>query len=76
MQEIEAATRTDLVLSKVLHWIRGGWLNKCEAELQPYWMRKFEQTLEVTQCVTFHHVPYSLVNLAAKNSSELLPLSS
>ena len=45
-KEMQAATRTDPVLRKVLRCVRGGWPQKCEEELQPYWTRRFELTVE------------------------------
>ena len=45
-KEMQAATRTDPVLSKVLRCVRGGWPQKCEEELQQYWTRRFELTVE------------------------------
>ena len=45
-QQLRAATRTDPVLSKVIHYVRSGWPQDCTPTLRPYWSRRFELTVE------------------------------
>ncbi len=45
-KQLQAATRTDPVLSKVLKCITDGWPDKCSEELHPYWTRRLELTVE------------------------------
>ena len=45
-QQLQAATRTDHVLSKVLHFMKRGWPSKVNAVLRPYWTRRQELTVE------------------------------
>ena len=45
-KQVEAATRNDPILSKVLCFAREGWPNQCGDELQPYWSQRFELVVE------------------------------
>ena len=45
-KQLQAATRTDPTLSKVLRCVREGWPGQCSDELRPFWSRKFELTVE------------------------------
>ena len=44
--QLQAATRRDPILSKVLRCVKSGWPKHCETELRPYWFRRFELTVE------------------------------
>ena len=48
--DITAATRTDPILSKVLHCTRKGWPRKVSEALRPFWQRREELTVEA-DCV-------------------------
>ena len=43
-QQLRTATRTDPVLSNVIHYVRSGWPQDCTPILHPYWSRRFELT--------------------------------
>ena len=43
---VERATRSDPLLSKVLHHVQRGWPAQIPAELHPYWRRREELTTE------------------------------
>ena len=45
-KQLQAATRRDPILSKVLRCVKSGWPKHCETELRPYWFRRFELTVE------------------------------
>ena len=46
VKQLQAATRTDNILSKVLRFTRGGWPKKFDASLRPYWLHRQEFTVE------------------------------
>ena len=48
--DVTAATRTDPILSKVLHCTRRGWPRKVSEALRPFWQRRDELTVEA-DCV-------------------------
>ena len=43
---LQATTRTDVVLSKILRYIRTSWPRSIEVQLCPYWFRRQELTVE------------------------------
>ena len=45
-KQLQAATRTDPTLSKVLRCMREGWPKQSSKELHPYWSRRLELTVE------------------------------
>ena len=45
-RQIQADTRSDLLLSKVLSFVKSGWPNQYPPELRPFWFRRFELTVE------------------------------
>ena len=45
--QLKAHTCTDRVLSRVARYMKGGWPQQIDAELQPYWRRRDEITMEV-----------------------------
>jgi len=45
-KQMQAATRTDPVLSKVFRYVKTGWPKQCDPQLKPYWFRRFELTVE------------------------------
>ena len=44
--ELEAATRNDPMLSKVLRYVRQGWPQQVPERLYPYWLKRNELTVE------------------------------
>ena len=46
VSEVELATRTDPILSKVLTCLRHGWPSRVQEALMPFWRRKNELTVE------------------------------
>ena len=50
VSEIRAATRTDEVLSKVLHCLQQGWPEDTQGPLTPFWRRKEELAIE-SDCI-------------------------
>ncbi len=58
-KQLQAATRTDGVLSKILHFTKEGWPKKFDAPLRPYWIRRQELTVE-QNCVLCAVVPKKL----------------
>ena len=45
-KQLQAATRTDSTLSKILRFTKEGWPKKFDASLRPYWVRRQELTVE------------------------------
>ena len=45
-KQLKAATRTDPVLRKVLHYMETGWPKQSEPQICPYWFWRFELTVE------------------------------
>ena len=45
--QLQQATRKDVILSKVIIYLQEGWPNKISDELQPYYRRRHELTIEV-----------------------------
>ena len=44
--EIRVATRSDRLLSQVLHYLKYGWPDKIKECLLPYWRRRYKLTVE------------------------------
>ena len=49
-QQLQAATRTDPVLSRILHCTREGWPTQPDDQIRPYWSHRHELTVE-QECV-------------------------
>ena len=45
-KQLKAATRTDPILSKVLHFVKSGWPKQVESDIRPFWFRRLELTVE------------------------------